>query len=181
MKAKNKLTRSIFWLLYLSALGLIFYLIIRSSDAKALLRQLLTVFCFTAFPCALFALYSMLKKRWIYKIYHKRDLQSRKWLARFGHENQKKLQEYLHYFADSYLFPHEMVCKLSPDDEVMKFYLRYRKLSGADCMENEMFYDFIEGHYGLTDCDSIFEMTLGDLFELILKTQQEKPDTTKPV
>ena len=109
-----------------------------------------------------------LKDYWVMSLYKKRFSQSRKWFDRFGRKNKKKIREFLQIFAACYYYPEEDICKLSPDDEVIKFFNRDHILQDFDCFENEMFYDFIKENYGLEMEEALKYKTLGDLFEKVL-------------
>ena len=113
-------------------------------------------------------LFLPVKDYWVMSLYNKRFPQSRKWFDRFGRKNKEKIREFLQIFASCYYYPEKKICKLSPDDKVIKFFSRDHILQDFDCFENEMFYDFIEESYGLEMEEALKYKTLGDLFEKVL-------------
>lgn len=113
-----------------------------------------------------------IRERAALSLYLKRKPQTKQWFARFGRERKVKIREFLQLFTFCYGFPNRLLCKLSPDDQVITYYKRsYSDPMAPDCMENEVFFDAIGEKFGFTPLLSQ-ELTLGDLFELTIKSNK---------
>ena len=112
-----------------------------------------------------------IEKEWALFLYKKRGDQSPKWLERFGIENQEKIKGFLQTFAECFDFPGKLVGKISPEDEIMKFYERIYRNQGPDSLEAELFLQYITGKYKVSTEEASQCKTMGDLFEKINNKQ----------
>jgi len=111
-----------------------------------------------------------LKKYWVRKDY----FSAKKWKSKFPNSSKDEIRKYLQVFVDGFAFNNKKKLKFEPEDKIIDIYnsLYPKGLlgRGADSLEFETFFLYLEEEYGLDAstfwCD---DMTLGDVFENIIK------------
>jgi hypothetical protein len=109
------------------------------------------------------------------KFYRKRNCQGIYWRRRYPNVPKEEIKKYLQIFIDAFAFKDKHRCKFKPEDKVIDVYnaMYPNKFLSADGMELEDFAISLEQTYKI-DFDKIWneDMTLGQIFELSIKSQQ---------
>jgi len=107
--------------------------------------------------------------------YWDRICTGREWRRRFPNTPQKEIRQFLQAFVEGFAFKDKDRLRFSPDDKIMDVYRAlYPSKGGADSLEIETFAMLLKEEYRF-DLALVHDpdVTLGKLFELILRSAQK--------
>jgi hypothetical protein len=124
---------------------------------------------------------SLEKRKRLSKYWSRSDwFSAKKWKNRFPNSAKNEIRRFLENFMAGFAFSSKKRLKFEPDDQIHDIYesLYPENLLGlnADSMEYETFFSILEQEYGVyPDAFWNEKITLGEVFENIINTQQNVP------
>ena len=115
----------------------------------------------------LFIIFEMARRKKLKK-YWSRSCTGPEWVRRFPQCHKDKIRDFLGEFTESFMFRKKNILKFSPKDKIIDVYKALYPIEISDALELETFIGTIEKKYGLDLSKINPDVTLGDLFELVI-------------